>query len=101
MFVHYRLPASNKRISWLAIQKGRSNFAIFGIYNDEAGRNAHLNAKLAAALMEKTKAGTLFVGTPRFEYSEFSRTSNAKRSHLPWARSKQLCKSWRCLVGAT
>ena len=63
MFVHYR-PASNKRILWLAIQEGRSNFAIFGTYNDEAGRNAHLNAKLAAGLMEKTKAGTLFVGTP-------------------------------------
>jgi hypothetical protein len=30
----------------------------------DAGRNAHLNAKPAAGLMETTKAGTLFVGTP-------------------------------------
>jgi quinol monooxygenase YgiN len=51
-------------ISWFAIQEGPSRFAIFGTYNDEAGRDAHLSGKLAAALMEKAKAGDLFVGTP-------------------------------------
>jgi hypothetical protein len=32
--------------------------------DDEAGRDAHLNGKVAAALMEKTKAGDLFAKTP-------------------------------------
>ena len=30
----------------------------------EAGREAHLSGKVAAALMEKVKAGDLFEGTP-------------------------------------
>ena len=49
-------------ISWFAIQEGPSHFA--GTFDDESGRDAHLNGKVAAALMEKAKAGDLFVGTP-------------------------------------
>ena len=44
-------------ISWFAIQEGPSRFAIFDTFDDEAGRNAHLNGKVAAALMEKAKTG--------------------------------------------
>jgi len=33
--------------------------AIFDTFDDEAGRTAHLNGKVAAALMEKAKAGDL------------------------------------------
>jgi quinol monooxygenase YgiN len=44
-------------ISWFAIQMGPSSFAIFDTFDDEAGRNAHLNGKVAAALMEKAKSG--------------------------------------------
>jgi quinol monooxygenase YgiN len=51
-------------ISWFAIQEGPSRFAIFDTFDDESGREAHLNGKVAAALMEKAKAGDLFVGTP-------------------------------------
>ena len=51
-------------ISWFAIQEGLSSFAIFDTFDDEAGRNAHLNGKVAAALMEKAKAGDLFAKTP-------------------------------------
>ena len=51
-------------ISWFAVQEGKSHFAIFGTYNDEEGRDAHLDGKLAAALMEKAKAGNLFAKTP-------------------------------------
>jgi quinol monooxygenase YgiN len=40
-------------ISWFAIQNGPSSFAIFDTFNDEAGRDAHLNGKVAAALMAK------------------------------------------------
>ncbi len=52
-------------ISWFAIQEGPSGFAIFDTFDDESGRDAHLNGKVAAALMMgKAKAGELFVGTP-------------------------------------
>ena len=33
-------------ISWFAIQMGPSSFAIFDTFDDEAGRNAHLNGKV-------------------------------------------------------
>lgn len=51
-------------ITWYAIQEGPSSFAIFDTFDDEAGRDAHLNGKVAAALMEKIKAGDLFDNTP-------------------------------------
>jgi quinol monooxygenase YgiN len=50
--------------SWFAIQEGPSSFAIFDTFDDEAGRDAHLNGKVAAALMEKAKAGDLFAKAP-------------------------------------
>ena len=37
--------------TWYAIQEGPSSFAIFDSFDDEAGREAHLNGKVAAALM--------------------------------------------------
>ena len=40
-------------VSWYAIQNGPSSFAIFDTFDDEFGRNAHLNGKVAAALMAK------------------------------------------------
>jgi quinol monooxygenase YgiN len=51
-------------ISWFAIQEGPSRFAIFDTFDDEAGRDAHLNGKVAAALMEKAKSGDLFAKAP-------------------------------------
>ena len=51
-------------ISWFAIQEGPSTFAIFDTFDDEAGRDAHLNGKVAAALIEKAKVGDLFAKTP-------------------------------------
>lgn len=68
-------------ISWFAIQEGPSRFAIFDTFDDEVGRDAHLNGKIAAALMEKAKAGDLFVGTPEIHKisSEFSRTSSQNK----------------------
>lgn len=51
-------------ITWYAIQEGPSSFAIFDTFDDEAGRDAHLNGKVAAALMEKIKAGDMFANTP-------------------------------------
>src|SRR4029450_3380457 len=51
-------------ISWFAIKEGPSSFAIFDTFNDEAARDAHLNGKVAAALMEKAAAGDLFPKPP-------------------------------------
>jgi quinol monooxygenase YgiN len=49
-------------VTWFAIQEGPSSFAIFDTFNDEAGRNAHLGGKVAAALM--AKAGELLTKPP-------------------------------------
>jgi quinol monooxygenase YgiN len=40
--------------TWYALQEGPSSFSIFDTFQDEAGRNAHLNGKIAAALMAKS-----------------------------------------------
>ena len=67
-------------ITWFAIQEGPSSFAIFDTFDDEGGRDAHLNGKVAAALMEKVKAGDLFAKTPEIHKLGFSRTSSQNRS---------------------
>ena len=55
-FLRSALPlvdAESGTVTWYAIQEGPSSFAIFDTFNDEAGREAHLNGKVAAALMAK------------------------------------------------
>jgi quinol monooxygenase YgiN len=49
-------------VSWFATQEGPSSFAIFDTFDDESGREAHLNGKVAAALM--AKAGELLAKPP-------------------------------------
>jgi len=49
--------------SWFAVRMGPSSFGIFDTFDDEKGRDAHLNGKLAAALMEK--ANDLFAKPPQ------------------------------------
>src|ERR671918_1946227 len=44
--------------AWFAIRFGPTTFGIFDVFPDEAGRDAHLTGKVAAALMEN--AGTLY-----------------------------------------
>ena len=39
-------------ISWYALKIGPSTYGIFDTFNDEGGREAHLNGKIAAALMQ-------------------------------------------------
>ena len=55
-------------IAWFAIQEGPSSFAIFDTFDDEGGREAHLNGKVAAAL--KAKAGDLFAKAPEIHKLE-------------------------------
>jgi quinol monooxygenase YgiN len=52
-------------IAWFAIRLGNSSFGIFDVFNDEAGRQAHLNGKVAAALM--AKAAELFAKPPEIQ----------------------------------
>jgi quinol monooxygenase YgiN len=40
-------------VAWLGILMGPSTFGIFDAFPDEAGRQAHLSGKVAAALMAK------------------------------------------------
>ena len=39
--------------AWFAIRMGPSTFGIFDAFANESGRQAHLDGKVAAALMEK------------------------------------------------
>jgi quinol monooxygenase YgiN len=64
-FLKSALPLANAEpgtVTWFAIQEGPSSFAIFDTFDDEAGREAHLNGKIAAALM--AKAGELLAKPP-------------------------------------
>ena len=54
--------------AWFGIKMGPSTFGIFDAFPDEAGRNAHLNGAVAAALM--AKAGDLFATPPKIEKIE-------------------------------
>jgi quinol monooxygenase YgiN len=69
-------------VSWFAIQEGSSSFAIFDTFDDEAGRDTHLNGKVAAALMKKIKAGDLFAKTPEIHKLEVWRI-NSQNKGLP------------------
>lgn len=51
---------------WFGIRLGASTFGIFDAFPDEAGRQAHLSGKVAAALMEK--ASELFAKPPIIEH---------------------------------
>src|SRR5580658_2647639 len=49
-------------IAWFALKMGPTTFGIFDAFPDEAGRQAHLNGRVAAALM--AKAGELLAEPP-------------------------------------
>ncbi|MQQ99117.1 putative quinol monooxygenase [Glaciimonas soli] len=53
---------------WFALQLSASTFGVFDAFEDEAGRQAHLNGPIAQALM--AKADELFVGPPSIEKIE-------------------------------
>jgi len=43
-------------IAWFGVRLGPSTFGIFDAFPDEAGRNAHLSGRVAAALGEHASA---------------------------------------------
>jgi quinol monooxygenase YgiN len=51
--------------AWFGIRLGPGTFGIFDAFPDEAGRQAHLTGRVAAALM--AKAGELFSKPPSIE----------------------------------
>jgi quinol monooxygenase YgiN len=51
--------------AWFAIQFSQSEFGIFDVFPDDAGRDAHLSGAIAKALMEN--ASTLLAQPPRIE----------------------------------
>ena len=51
--------------TWFAIRIGPSTFGIFDTFSDEAGRQAHLSGRVAAALM--AKASELLAKPPVIE----------------------------------
>ena len=51
--------------AWFAVRFSNSTFGIFDAFPDEAGRQAHLTGRVAAALMEK--AGDLLATPPSIE----------------------------------
>jgi quinol monooxygenase YgiN len=55
-------------IVWFGVRLGPSTFAIFDAFPDEAGRQAHLSGKVAAALMEK--AGDLLARPPLIQKAD-------------------------------
>jgi len=55
-------------IAWFGVRLGPSTFAIFDAFPDEAGRQAHLSGKVAAALMEK--AGDLLAQPPSIQKAD-------------------------------
>jgi len=52
-------------IAWFAIRLGPTTFGIFDGFPDEAGRQAHLSGRVAAALM--AKASELLAQPPSIE----------------------------------
>jgi quinol monooxygenase YgiN len=52
-------------VAWFALKMGPSTYGIFDAFTDEAGRQAHLNGRVAAALM--AKASELFSKEPAIQ----------------------------------
>jgi quinol monooxygenase YgiN len=55
-------------VAWFAVRFDRSTFAIFDAFNDEAGREAHLSGRVAAALM--AHADELLAAAPQIRRSD-------------------------------
>lgn len=51
--------------AWFALRFGRSEYGIFDVFPDEAGRDAHLSGAVAKALRER--AGELLAEPPRIQ----------------------------------
>ena len=67
-FLAGALPLANAEsgtTAWFALKFGPSTFGVFDAFEDEAGRSAHLNGPIAAALM--ANAAALLSEAPKIE----------------------------------
>jgi len=55
-------------IAWFAVRLDDRTFAIFDAFNNDAGRQAHLNGPIAAALM--SQADRLLASAPNIRYAD-------------------------------
>ena len=55
-------------VTWYAIKMGPGKYGIFDTFNDENGRNAHLNGEIAKALF--AKADQLLSQAPKIDKQE-------------------------------
>ncbi len=55
-------------VAWFAVRTGQTSFAIVDFFPDEAGRQAHLDGPVAAAL--SASAGELLVEPPVIERAD-------------------------------
>jgi quinol monooxygenase YgiN len=70
-FLRAGLPLAQQEpatIAWFAVKLGPATFAIFDVFPSDAGRQAHLNGPIAAALM--AKAGELLAQPPKIENTD-------------------------------
>jgi quinol monooxygenase YgiN len=49
--------------AWFGLKESEGHYSVFDTFNDEAGRDAHLNGEIAKALMAKWSE--LFEGQPQ------------------------------------
>ena len=50
-------------VNWYGLKEDEGLYSVFDTFNDEAGRDAHLNGEIAKALM--AKASELFADPPK------------------------------------
>ncbi|HET9408417.1 MAG TPA: antibiotic biosynthesis monooxygenase [Candidatus Sulfotelmatobacter sp.] len=70
-FLNQGLALANQETTtplWFALRLSKTTFAIFDSFNDEAGRQAHLNGPIAKALM--ANAPNLLASAPVIEKLE-------------------------------
>ncbi|MFF3757755.1 putative quinol monooxygenase [Streptomyces sp. NPDC002185] len=53
-------------VTWYSFKLGPTTFGVFDTFDDEAGRQAHLNGPIAAALMDI--APTILAGAPDIQH---------------------------------
>ncbi|PKW11944.1 Quinol monooxygenase YgiN [Streptomyces sp. 1222.5] len=54
--------AEDRTVTWFAFRQGATTFGVFDTFDDEQGRQGHLQGKIAAALMDA--AGTMLSEAP-------------------------------------
>jgi quinol monooxygenase YgiN len=57
--------AEEGTVTWFSFREGENRFGVFDTFADEAGRTAHLEGAIAAALMER--APKMLVAAPEIQ----------------------------------